>query len=157
MLRVLQKEIAADALRGGEKPARMQPGVAGHGAQSAPEREIMFGPVGVAAAELDPRVAGAVGVTSHEQIPLDAFRGIAIGFDARRGDFAVEEKGKLQWEDAGFAAPVVAAQKQAAFLLMKFLVIVAIEIEDMRSRPREKNSPAVSPRPPGHRLSAPRW
>jgi len=40
------------------------------------------------------------GVTTHQQIPLDALGGVAIGLDARGRDFAVEEEGELQREDA---------------------------------------------------------
>ena len=126
----LKKEISADALRGDEEPAAVEAAVAGDGAEAAAERKKVERAVGVAAAELDPSVAGAVGVAAHEEIPLDAFGGIAVGLDAGGGDLAVEEKRELEGEDAGFAAAVVAAKEEASVLVVKLLVVVTVEVKD---------------------------
>jgi len=39
----------------------------------------------------------------HQQVPLHALGGIAVGLDAMRGDLAVEQKGQLESEHARLA------------------------------------------------------
>jgi len=68
-------------------------------------------------------------VAAHEKIPLDAFGGVPVGFDAGGAHLAIEKEGKLQGEDAGFSAAIVSPQKQAAVGIVELLLIVPVEVE----------------------------
>src|SRR5437879_1231665 len=94
-LRILQEEVASDALSGDEQPAILQAGMTGDCAHAATERNKRCSGVREAAAKFDPRVARSVGIAAHEKIPLDAFSRIAVRLDAARRNFAVEKERKL--------------------------------------------------------------
>ena len=61
---------------------------------------MLMGTLRCAAAKLYPCVSGLLRIASHQQVPLDAFRLVAIRLHAMRGCIAFEQKRKLKGENA---------------------------------------------------------
>jgi hypothetical protein len=87
----LQREVAPHTQRRDEEPA-VDTGATFDGTQTAAEREEVRGAVRLAPAEFDPGVAETVGVFVEEEIPLDAFRGVAVGLNAMWRSLAIEQE-----------------------------------------------------------------
>lgn len=67
-------------------------------------------------------------LAAEQEVPLHALAGVGVGFDAARGQVAVEEEGQGEGEDLGLAGAVVAAQQQAAVLEVELLGVVEEEV-----------------------------
>ncbi len=89
--RALKEERLADSPAGDEQPFAHEP-AALDGTESRAQRQVVTGAVLVATTQLEPGVAEPVLVLAEQQVPLDAFRGIAVGLEAMRRGLAVEQE-----------------------------------------------------------------
>ena len=143
---VHQPEVLTDAGGGAlahrfeqEKPA-LDLRAAFHGLQPGAQRHVMQRAVGVAAAELDPGVAGAARVGAQQQVPRHLLARIAIGFDARGLELGVQQEGQHQRQHLGLASAVVAPQQQVAVPEPELLAVVAEQLD----QPEPQRLPACA-------------
>src|SRR5437867_8539429 len=79
---ILQLQVQADSLRGYKEPTGHSAS-AFRGAQTAAQREKVLLSI-VPTTELDPCIAGSVGVTAHQKIPFNALRGVRVRLKTMR-------------------------------------------------------------------------
>ena len=123
-----QFQFQANPLRGHEEPLP-DPGLTFDGAQAAAQGHIVIFAF-AAPAELDPRITCPIRVPAHQEVPFHSFGGIRIRLQALRDHFAIQQKRKLQRQHTGFAGPIVSAQQQSAVFVVKFLLIVLVDIDE---------------------------
>ena len=88
--------------------------------ERGPKRtEVHCAVVGVEAPEFNPRVAKAIFVAVHQEIPLYALGRVAVRLDTMRRELAIQKKGKLQRQNPGLSSSVVSAQEESAGLERK--------------------------------------
>ena len=127
--RAEQPQIAADAPVFHEEEPAIWTRPACAGGHAAAQREVVRRAVVVAATEFDPGVAGAPLVAVEQQVPGHFLVGVAVRFDARRIEVAVEQEGQAQRQHLGFAGAIVAAQQQATIVEPEFFAVVVKHLD----------------------------
>ena len=89
----------------------------------------------IEAAELHPRVAGALLVaTTHQEIPFHALVPVAVGLDARCARLTVEQERQRQRQHLRLARAVVAAQQQMSVAETELFNVVVIELDEPQTQ-----------------------
>lgn len=108
------------------------------------ECEEVLAVVGVAPAELDPRIARTPLLHAEQQVPGHPLTGITIRLDARGLDLGVEQERQCQRQNFGFAGAVIAPQQEVAVPEPELL---AVEMEQLdEAEPERLPAPPLRPR-----------
>ena len=126
-----QAQVVADPLGRDEEPVACD-ATAGDGFQPAADSPELGGPVGGAAAELEPRVPDAFRMgmlAAQQQVPLHFLLPVAVRLHPMRCELSIQQERQRQRQHLGLAGSVVAAQQETAVVEPELLGVVVEHVD----------------------------